>query len=102
MKYQQKDFTQELETKIQKMELALKEHSEILLRENKSIFENRNLDFYADFVIDGSDHFQPGYYSTIFIGIADKSIQLVNSLTCILFRSGNAIEVYWVSPFRKT
>ena len=72
MKYQQKDFTQELETKIQKMELAIKEHSEILLRENKSIFENRNLEFYADFVIDGSDHFQPGYYSTISIGIADK------------------------------
>lgn len=54
------------------MESALKEHSEILLRENKSIFENRNLEFYAEFNIDGSDHFQPGYSATISIGIADK------------------------------
>jgi len=72
MRYQQKDFTQELKTKIQETEAALKEHSEILLRENKSIFENRNLEFYADFDIDGSDHFQLGYRSTISIGISDK------------------------------
>ncbi|TAA67113.1 hypothetical protein [Planococcus salinarum] len=72
MKYQQKDFTQELKTKIQEVESALKKHSEILLRENKSIFENRNLDFDAVFNIDGSEHFQPGYCSTISIGITDK------------------------------
>ena len=72
MKYQQKNFTQELKTKIQEMESALKEHREVVLRENKFIFENRNLEFYADFDLDGSDHFQPGYCSTISIGISDK------------------------------
>lgn len=72
MKYQQKDFTQELKMKIQEMESALKEHSMILLRENKSIFENRNLEFDADFDINGSDHFQPGYCSTISISITNK------------------------------
>lgn len=72
MKYQQKDFTQELKTKIQQMESPLKKHSETLLRENKSIFENRNLEVYADFDIDGLDYFQPGYCSSISIGIADK------------------------------
>lgn len=72
MRYQQKDFTQELKTKIQEMESALKERSMILLRENKSIFDNRNLELHAGFDINGSDHFQPGYCSSIFIGIADK------------------------------
>lgn len=72
MKYQQKDFTKELKTKIQQVESALKEHSMILLRENKSIFENRNFEFDAGFDINGSDHFQPGYCSTISIGITDK------------------------------
>lgn len=72
MKYHQKDFNQELKTKIQEIESALKEHSEVLLRENKFFFENRNHEFYADFDIDGLNHFQPGYSSTLSIGIADK------------------------------
>ncbi|ANU09080.1 hypothetical protein A1A1_00755 [Planococcus antarcticus DSM 14505] len=72
MKYQQKNFAEELKIKIQEMESALKEHSEIVLRENKFIFENRNLEFYVGFDLDGSDHFQPGYCSTISIGISDK------------------------------
>lgn len=82
MKYEQKHFTQELKIKIQQMESALKKHSENLLRKNKSIFENRNLEVYADFARNGSDHFQPGYCSTISIGIADKINQtgeLLNS-----------------------
>lgn len=73
MKYQQKDFTQELKKKILEMESTLKEHSMILLRENKSIFENRNLEFNAGFDTNGSDHFQPGYYSTISMGVTDKN-----------------------------
>ena len=55
------------------MESALKKHSELLLRKNKTIFEIRTLDFDAGFdIISGSDHFQPGYCSTISIGITDK------------------------------
>lgn len=72
MKYQQKDFTKELKTQIQQMECALKEYSVMLLRENKSIFENRNLEFDTGFDTNGFDHFQPGYCSTISIGITDK------------------------------
>lgn len=70
MKYQQKDFTNELQTKIQEMEFALRTYRDILVKENTSIFENRNLEFYVKF--DGSNHFQPGYCSTIYIGITDK------------------------------
>lgn len=72
MKYQQKDFTQELKMKIQEIESSLKKHSELLLSENKSIFDSRNLEFDAGFDIAGSDHFQPGYYSTISMSITDK------------------------------
>ncbi|MFC4712988.1 hypothetical protein [Planococcus dechangensis] len=72
MKYQQKDFTQELKTKIQQLEYALKEHSVTLLRENKSVFDNRNIEFDAGFDIEGSDHFQPGYCSTFSISITDQ------------------------------
>lgn len=72
MKYQQKDFTQELKTKIQQMEYALKEHSLTLLRENNFVFDNRKLKFDAGFDMEGSDHFQPGYCSTISIGITDE------------------------------
>lgn len=74
MRYQQKDFTNELKTRIQETESALKEHRETLLRENKSIFENKNLEFDAGFDIDGYDHFQPGYCSTIAIGISFKTV----------------------------
>lgn len=73
MKHQQKEFTQELKVKIHQMEDALKEHSKTLLKEHKPIFENRNLAFDAGFDSKGSDHFQPGYRSSIFIGITDKT-----------------------------
>ena len=73
MKHQQKEFTQELKVKIQQMEDALKEHSKTLLKENKPIFENRNLEFDAGLDMKGSDHFQPGYCSSISIGITHKT-----------------------------
>ncbi|WKA56631.1 hypothetical protein [Planococcus shixiaomingii] len=73
MKYYQKDFTQKLKRKIQATESALKEHSEILLRENKSIFSVKNLEFDAGLDIDGHNHFEPGYGSAIAIGISDKT-----------------------------
>lgn len=74
MRYQQKDFTNGLKARIQETESALKEHCETLLKENKSIFENKNLELDAGFDIDGYDHFQTGYCSTITIGISDKTV----------------------------
>lgn len=81
MKYQQKDFTLELKTTIQQIESALKEFSEILLRKNQSIFAEKNLDFQASLDIDGYDHYQPGYCSTMVIGISEKAVpngELIN------------------------
>lgn len=72
MRYEIKELTPELKMKIQEMEFALKKYREIVLSENKFIFENKNLEFYVDFDLDGPDHFQPGYCSAISIGIADK------------------------------
>lgn len=73
MKYQQKDFTEELKIKIKNIESALKEHIEKLLNENKSVFSKKNLEFDADFNKEGDDPFNPGYSSSVAIGISDKT-----------------------------
>lgn len=73
MKYQQKDFTKELKIKIKNIESALKEHIEKLLNENKSVFSKKNLEFDADFNKEGDDPFNPGYSSSVAIGISDKT-----------------------------
>jgi hypothetical protein len=73
MKYQQKDFTDELGIKIKNTELALKEHMDTLLSKNKPVFAKKNLEFDADFSREGNDPFQPGYSSSIAIGISDKN-----------------------------
>ncbi|MBB5181590.1 hypothetical protein HNQ44_003055 [Planomicrobium koreense] len=74
MKYQEKSFTPELKAKIQDMESALKEHSKILLQENRFIFEEKNLEFHASLDVDGHNHFQPGYWSSIVIGVSEKAV----------------------------
>ncbi len=71
MKYLQKDFTQSLKANIQNTESALKEYSDFLLSENKSIFAAKNLEFHADFDVDGINHFQTGYQSTVSIGVSE-------------------------------
>ncbi|MEH7236451.1 hypothetical protein [Bacillus sp. JJ1562] len=78
MKYQHTDFSVELKEKIKNTELALKEHIERLLEENKFIFAKKNLDLDAGFDQEGIDPFVPGYSSSISIGIADKSGELID------------------------
>jgi hypothetical protein len=71
--YHQKDFTEELKIKIKNTESALKELIKQLVNENKSVFSMKKLDFDADFNIEGNDPFQPGYSSSVAIGISDKT-----------------------------
>jgi hypothetical protein len=73
MKYQQKDFTEELKIKIKNTESALKEHIEKLLKENKSVFAMKNLELDVDFDKDGDDPFKPGYSSSVALGVSDKT-----------------------------
>lgn len=73
MKYQQKDFTEELKMKIQNTESTLKNHIEKLLNENKPVFAKKNLQFDADFNKEGDDPFKPGYSSSVAIGISNKT-----------------------------
>ena len=73
MKYQQKDFTEDLKTKIKKTEAELKKHIEKLLTENKSVFSKNNLELFADFDKEGDDPFKPGYSSSVAIGVSDKT-----------------------------
>jgi hypothetical protein len=78
LKYHRRDFNEELKEKIENTELALKDHIERLLSENKSVFAKKNLDFDAGFDKEGNDAFQPGYRSSISIGISDESDELID------------------------
>lgn len=73
MKYQQKDFTEDLKIKIKSTEAELKEHIEKVLTENKSVFAKNNLELDADFDKEGDDPFKPGYSSSVTIGVSDKT-----------------------------
>ena len=73
MKYQQKEFTEELHIKIKNTESVLKEHIKKLLNENKSAFSKKNLELDTGFDKQGDDHFKPGYSSSVAIGISDKT-----------------------------
>jgi hypothetical protein len=73
MKYQQKDFTEDLKTKIKNTEAELKKHIEKLLTENKSVFAKNNLELDADFDREGDDPFKPRYSSSVAIGVSDKT-----------------------------
>ncbi|WP_413306023.1 hypothetical protein AA0X95_04915 [Bacillus sp. 1P10SD] len=73
MKYQQKDFTDDLKMKVKSAESALRGHIEKLLKEYKSVIARKNLAFEADFDQVDDDPFQPGYSSSVAIGLADKT-----------------------------
>ncbi len=78
MKYHQRDFNGELIEEIKDTELALKDHIERLLNEHKSVFAKKNMNFDARFDKEGNDPFQPGYCSSISIGISDESGELTD------------------------
>lgn len=73
MKYQQKDFTEELRKKIENTESALEKHTEKLLNDYTTIFTKKNLKFEADFDIEGENPFMPGYISSVAIVISDEN-----------------------------
>ncbi|AXI08820.1 hypothetical protein CUC15_07775 [Oceanobacillus zhaokaii] len=51
---------------------------EKLLKENKSVFAKKNLDFDAGFNKEGNNPFKPDYSSSVSIGIADKNGELID------------------------
>ncbi|MDM5228230.1 hypothetical protein QUF73_19075 [Cytobacillus sp. NJ13] len=78
MKYLYKKFTSELKAQIHSIEKELKEQIEKLLRENKAVFSKKGLKLEAEFNQENSDVFQPGYRSSISLGISEKSGDLIN------------------------
>lgn len=76
MRYVEKDFTLELKEKIKNIEAALKDLIEKLLVENETLFAKKGLHFDAGFDRVGHEPFQPGYNSSISIGISDESDEL--------------------------
>lgn len=69
MRYQHKDFTSELKEQIKRTERALKEQAETLLRENKAAFAKKGIKLEDVFDQEGNDVFQPGYSSSISVGL---------------------------------
>ncbi|GGB42962.1 hypothetical protein [Fictibacillus barbaricus] len=52
MKYQQRDFSEDLLEKIRNTEDALKDHIDRLLLKYKPVFAKKNLDFHAGFYVE--------------------------------------------------
>lgn len=77
MKFQEKNFSEELKEKIEHTELVLQDFIEKWLLENKHYFAIKSLQLDADFNREGQDPFKPGYSSSIAIGISDN-VELVD------------------------
>ena len=78
MKYAEKNFTLDLLEKINNNEAALTDLMERLLMENKPVFAKKGLEFQAEFERKGNDPFNPGYNSSISIGICDENGNLLD------------------------
>jgi hypothetical protein len=78
MKYQQREFSEDLLEKIRNTEVALKDHIDRLLLKNKPVFVQKNLDFDAGFFKEGDDPFIPEYSSSVSIGIAEENDEVID------------------------
>ncbi|MDR7073540.1 hypothetical protein [Fictibacillus barbaricus] len=78
MKYQQKEFSEDLLEKIRNTEAALKDHIDRLLLKYKPVFAKKNLDFDAGFYKEGNDPFMTEYRSSISIGISEDNEELID------------------------
>ncbi|MED1603627.1 hypothetical protein [Alkalihalophilus marmarensis] len=83
MIFQEKDFTLDLKEKINSIEIALYKLIEILLDEYKPTFAKKGLEFNAEFDRIGRNPFQPGYTSSISIGISDDEKEELTHLHTI-------------------
>jgi hypothetical protein len=73
MKYHQRDFNEELKQKIKTIEQTLKDYAEELLSEYKPVFAKKKLKFDVGLDKNGEDPFQPGYLSSVSIGVTDET-----------------------------
>ncbi|MFT8323583.1 MAG: hypothetical protein ABF649_22245 [Bacillus sp. (in: firmicutes)] len=76
MKYLQKELTLDLKTKIEQKETIMKELIEKVLKEYKPIFAEKRLVLDAAFDKNGEEYFQPGYLSSLTIGVIDERGEL--------------------------
>ncbi|WP_053363543.1 hypothetical protein [Bacillus sp. FJAT-27251] len=71
MRYEQVQFSDELKQRIEHTERALQSYIDALLSEYKQAFADLELEFEAGLEREGTDPFQPGYNSSVSIGIID-------------------------------
>ncbi|MBN3555781.1 hypothetical protein JYA63_16000 [Fictibacillus nanhaiensis] len=78
MKYDQKEFSDELLKEIRNIETTLKDNINSLLLKYKPIFNTKNLVFDGEFHIQGDHPFTPQYVSSISIGISEEKEELID------------------------
>jgi hypothetical protein len=71
LRYAQSEFDNDLRQRIESTEIALQTHIENLLKEYKPLFSKLKLDLDAGLEREGSHPFQPGYDSSVSVGIVD-------------------------------
>ncbi|ANC77555.1 hypothetical protein ABE65_012405 [Fictibacillus phosphorivorans] len=78
MKYDQKEFSEELLKEIRNIETTLKDNIDFLLLKYRPIFNTKNLVFDGEFHIQGDHPFTPQYVSSISIGISEEKEELID------------------------
>jgi hypothetical protein len=78
MKYQQREFTEDLLEQTINIENALKDHIHDLLFKYKPVFAKKNIDFVGGLYKEGNDPFIPVYCSSISIGVAEGNGELID------------------------
>ncbi|MBM7702979.1 hypothetical protein [Metabacillus iocasae] len=85
MKYEHKEFTLTLKEIIQQKEKQVQVLLEQMKNEHVARFEQLDLTLEAEFERVGIDPFQPGYSSSISIGISDLDNELIDLYTVYIW-----------------
>lgn len=78
MNITQKDFTPELHSKIEHLETALSQLLIELSNKYDSSFLNEGLKLEFSLEKEGEDCFEPGYHSSVALGISDETGELID------------------------
>lgn len=85
MKYTQKQFTPELLNQIKQSEQSLSSLLEEITQPYKNKFQKKALQLESSLDHDGTNVFEPGYRSSLSIGISDKNGDLLDLHTIVIW-----------------
>lgn len=85
MKYTQKQFTPELLDRIKQTERSLGSLLEEITQPYQNKFQNKAMQLDSSLDQDGTDPFEPGYQSSLNIGISEKGGDLLDLHTIVIW-----------------